>query len=74
MTGTFACTLKFLVKDCDPQTGEPDEDGYDDEYVVSINPLNSRNFTYFQKKIQSSITIDIYIFFLQDVLLIVFAA
>ncbi|KAH9490642.1 Coatomer subunit gamma-2 [Bulinus truncatus] len=34
VTGTFACTLKFLVKDCDPQTGEPDEDGYDDEYVL----------------------------------------
>ncbi|KAI8763960.1 coatomer subunit gamma-2 [Biomphalaria glabrata] len=34
VTGTFACVLKFLVKDCDPQTGEPDEDGYDDEYVL----------------------------------------
>ena len=37
VTGSFACTLKFLVKDCDPQTGEPDDDGYDDEYVVSGN-------------------------------------
>lgn len=35
VTGTFACTMKFLVKDCDPQTGEPDDEGYDDEYVVS---------------------------------------
>ncbi|GFS18406.1 coatomer subunit gamma [Elysia marginata] len=34
VTGTFACTLKFLVKDCDPQTGEPDDEGYDDEYVL----------------------------------------
>ncbi|XP_059169133.1 coatomer subunit gamma-2-like [Physella acuta] len=34
VTGTFSCTLKFLVKDCDPQTGEPDEEGYDDEYVL----------------------------------------
>jgi len=25
------------VKDCDPATGEPDDDeGYDDEYVVSV--------------------------------------
>ena len=36
VTGTFLNTLKFTVKDCDPATGEPDEDvGYDDEYVVS---------------------------------------
>ncbi|KAJ3097292.1 coatomer subunit gamma, partial [Physocladia obscura] len=30
---TFGNTLKFLVKDCDPATGEPDEEGYDDEYL-----------------------------------------
>ena len=36
VTGTFLNTLKFIVKDCDPNTGEPDDDvGYDDEYVVS---------------------------------------
>ena len=36
VTGTFLNTLKFLVKDCDPNTGEPDDEvGYDDEYVVS---------------------------------------
>ena len=35
VTGTFPCTLKFVVRDCDPNTGEPDDDGYDDEYVVS---------------------------------------
>jgi len=34
VTGTFSCTLKFLVKDCDPNTGEPDDDGYEDEYVL----------------------------------------
>ena len=34
-TGTFACTLKFLVKDCDPTTGELEsEEGYEDEYVL----------------------------------------
>lgn len=26
--------MKYLVRDCDPNTGEPDDDGYDDEYVV----------------------------------------
>lgn len=34
VTGTFSCTLKFIVKDCDPNTGEADEEGYDDEYVL----------------------------------------
>lgn len=27
--------MKYLVRDCDPNTGEPDDDGYNDEYVVS---------------------------------------
>lgn len=34
VTGTFACTLKFRVKDCDPNTGEPDDVGYEDEYSL----------------------------------------
>jgi len=32
---TFGATLKFIVKDCDPNTGLPDsEEGYDDEYIL----------------------------------------
>lgn len=31
---TFSCMLKFTVKDCDPNTGEAEEEGYDDEYVL----------------------------------------
>ncbi|KAG2460094.1 COPG2 protein, partial [Polypterus senegalus] len=31
---TFSCTMKYLVRDCDPNTGEPDEDGYNDEYLL----------------------------------------
>merc|ERR1719354_1442252 len=26
--------MKFLVKDCDPNTGEADDDGYQDEYEL----------------------------------------
>lgn len=26
--------MKFTVKDCDPTTGETDDEGYEDEYVV----------------------------------------
>lgn len=32
--GGLACTLKFIVKDVDPSTGEPDEEGYEDEYEL----------------------------------------
>lgn len=28
--------MKFTVRDCDPDTGVPAEEGYDDEYVVSL--------------------------------------
>ncbi|CEP19374.1 hypothetical protein [Parasitella parasitica] len=31
---SFTNTLKFVIKDCDPTTGEPDEEGYEDEYQV----------------------------------------
>ncbi|NXK88158.1 COPG2 protein, partial [Formicarius rufipectus] len=31
---TFSCTMRFTVRDCDPNTGVPEEDGYEDEYVL----------------------------------------
>ncbi|KAI9492121.1 adaptin N terminal region-domain-containing protein [Zychaea mexicana] len=52
--GSFTCTLKFDVKDCDPTTGEADPEGYDDEYQVEdaevlmgdyIRPTYVSNFT-----------------------------
>lgn len=33
--GSFSNTLKFVVKDCDPSTGEYEEEGYEDEYMVN---------------------------------------
>ncbi|KAF8683162.1 Coatomer subunit delta [Rhizoctonia solani] len=30
--GSFSCTLKFISKEVDPTSGEPEEDGYEDEY------------------------------------------
>ncbi|KAJ9070794.1 coatomer subunit gamma, variant 2 [Entomophthora muscae] len=30
----FSCCLKFTAKDCDPNTGEADEDGFEDDYTV----------------------------------------
>jgi len=32
--GSFTNLLKFVVKDCDPETGEADPEGYPDEYEV----------------------------------------
>ncbi|EMP35629.1 Coatomer subunit gamma [Chelonia mydas] len=31
---TFSCMMKFTVKDCDLNTGEADDEGYEDEYVL----------------------------------------
>ncbi|KAF5924268.1 hypothetical protein HPG69_012521 [Diceros bicornis minor] len=31
---TFSCMMKFTVKDCDPTTGDTDDEGYEDEYVL----------------------------------------
>ncbi|KAI9102708.1 adaptin N terminal region-domain-containing protein [Phlyctochytrium arcticum] len=34
-TANFSNILRFVVKDCDPTTGEPDsEEGYEDEYLL----------------------------------------
>ena len=43
--GTISPTLKFVVKDCDPETGEPDSDeGYDDEYVLEDMEISMSDF------------------------------
>ncbi|KAH6922665.1 hypothetical protein HPB50_017474 [Hyalomma asiaticum] len=43
VAGTFSNTLKYLVKDCDPNTGEPDDDeGYEDEYVLTLKAERPR--------------------------------
>ncbi|THV06534.1 Coatomer, gamma subunit [Dendrothele bispora CBS 962.96] len=31
---SFSCTLKFVSKEVDPSTGEPEEEGYEDEYPL----------------------------------------
>lgn len=33
-TGSFGNTLKFVSKEVDPESGEPEEEGYDDEYQL----------------------------------------
>ncbi|KAJ2264002.1 coatomer subunit gamma [Coemansia sp. RSA 376] len=43
---SFACTLKFIVKECDPATGEPEEgdDGFDDDYSLEAVDLGPGDF------------------------------
>ena len=49
----FSCTLRFTSKEIDPSTGEPEEEGYDDEYTLEdvdvqlseyLRPSNIFNF------------------------------
>eukprot|EP00127_Corallochytrium_limacisporum_P001890 Clim_evm45s88 gene=Clim_evmTU45s88 len=50
---TASNTLTFIIKDCDPETGEADEEGYDDEYTIedldvvladNISPVHISSF------------------------------
>jgi coatomer protein complex subunit gamma len=51
--GSYSCRLKYTVKDVDVDTGEADEEGYEDEYEVDsvelaahdyMRPVNPPNF------------------------------
>ncbi|WWC62701.1 uncharacterized protein I303_105298 [Kwoniella dejecticola CBS 10117] len=42
--GTFGCTLKFVSKEIDPNSGEPEEEGYDDEYQVEELDLGAGDY------------------------------
>lgn len=39
--GAFTCTLKFISKEVDPTSGQPEEEGYDDEYQVEELDLSA---------------------------------
>ncbi|ORY66956.1 coatomer subunit gamma [Leucosporidium creatinivorum] len=42
--GSFANSLKFLSKELDPESGEPEEDGYDDEYQIEELDLSAGDY------------------------------
>eukprot|EP01116_Phalansterium_solitarium_P019553 TRINITY_DN5508_c0_g1_i3.p1 TRINITY_DN5508_c0_g1~~TRINITY_DN5508_c0_g1_i3.p1 ORF type:complete len:847 (-),score=248.69 TRINITY_DN5508_c0_g1_i3:188-2728(-) len=42
--GTLPATLKFIVKDVDPQTGEADEPGVEDSYTLEDVELNTSDY------------------------------
>jgi len=39
--GSFQCLLKFVSKELDPSTGEPEEEGYEDEYQLEEVELSA---------------------------------
>ncbi|OBZ79670.1 putative coatomer subunit gamma [Grifola frondosa] len=41
---SFQCILKFVSKELDPSTGEPEEDGYDDEYQLEETELAAADY------------------------------
>ena len=42
--GSFQCVLKFVSKEVDPSTGEPEEDGYEDEYQLEEVELGAGDY------------------------------
>ncbi|BGP54923.1 hypothetical protein JCM8202_003433 [Rhodotorula sphaerocarpa] len=42
--GSFGNTLKFVSKEIDPESGEPEEDGYDDEYQLEELDLGAADY------------------------------
>ena len=41
---SFSCLLKFASKEIDPSTGEPEEEGYPDEYSVEDTELSAADY------------------------------
>lgn len=59
----FACNLEFIVKDCDPETGDVDEEGYPDTYAIDpidisladcIQPIDKPNFASAWKELEEA--------------------
>ncbi|OXG33702.1 coatomer subunit gamma [Cryptococcus neoformans Bt120] len=42
--GSFGCTLKFVSKEVDPSNGQPEEEGYDDEYQLEELDLGAADY------------------------------
>ncbi len=41
---SFSCLLKFVSKEIDPSTGEPEEEGYPDEYSLEDTELSAADY------------------------------
>ena len=49
---TLSCTMKFEVHDCDPNTGDEDDQGFPDEYVIDDIEITIGDFI--QKVVRSN--------------------
>jgi coatomer subunit gamma len=43
-TASSACQLKFVSKEIDPSTGEPEEEGFEDEYQLEEVELSAADY------------------------------
>lgn len=43
-SGSFQCVLKFISKEVDPSTGQPEQDGYEDEYQLEEVELGAGDY------------------------------
>jgi coatomer subunit gamma len=43
-TASLSCLLKFVSKELDPSTGEPEQDGYEDEYQLEEIELSAADY------------------------------
>ena len=46
-SGSFSCTLRFVSKEVDPATGEPEDEGYPDEYQIEDVDLGAADVGFF---------------------------
>jgi coatomer protein complex subunit gamma len=42
--GSFQCTMKFVSKEVDPSTGDPEEEGFEDEYNLEELELAAADY------------------------------
>jgi coatomer protein complex subunit gamma len=45
-SGSFSCTLRFVSKEVDPSTGEPEDEGYPDEYQIEDVDLGAADVSH----------------------------
>lgn len=43
-TSSFQCGMRFVSKELDPSTGEPEQDGYEDEYQLEEVELSASDY------------------------------
>jgi len=50
-SGSFSCTLRFVSKEVDPSTGEPEDEGYPDEYQIEDVDLGAADVSFYRSSL-----------------------